>query len=79
MIGGGEVTTGGGAADDDDSVIFNSIMWSHLSYKIRFEAPKRLREGDMEIVKIPTCKVNFVINLQIMNRKVYYKSYSSCR
>jgi hypothetical protein len=31
----------GGGDGDDGSVIFNSIMCSYLSYKIRFEVPKR--------------------------------------
>ena len=36
------------AGDEDDSVIFNLIMCSHLSYKIRFEAPKRQRGREVE-------------------------------
>jgi hypothetical protein len=36
----------GGGDGDDDSLIFNSIMCSYLSYKIRFEARERQREGE---------------------------------
>jgi hypothetical protein len=34
------------AGDDDDSFIQSSIMCSYLSYKIRFEARERQREGE---------------------------------
>jgi hypothetical protein len=39
-------------AGDDGSVIFNSIMCAYLSHEIRFEAPKRPREGDREDCKM---------------------------
>jgi hypothetical protein len=39
-------------AGDDGSVIFNSIMCSYLSCKIRFEAPKRQPGGDIDKPKM---------------------------
>jgi hypothetical protein len=35
-------------AGDDDSLIFNSIMCSYLSYKIRFEARERDSERERD-------------------------------
>ena len=44
--------------DHDDLVIFNSIMSSHLSCKIRFEAP--MRHPGREVKRNDAaCKVNF--------------------
>ena len=44
--------------DDDDLVIFNSIISSHLSCKIRFVAP--MRHPGREVKRSDAaCKVNF--------------------
>jgi hypothetical protein len=47
-----------GDDNNNDLVIFNSIMSSHLSCKIRFEAP--VRHPGREVKRNDnTCKVNF--------------------
>ena len=60
---------------NDDSVIFNSIMSSHLSCKIRFEAP--MRQPWREVKRNDAaCKVNFNYKLlNIEKRNLLLKLY----